>query len=200
MKEFADAARTQAKRISDNMLPPPPSYDPFVKWNLWSDPDTVNDIIVGILHADSRLDANKIAEILRARNPTAYGTMTDVDVGSIFSWLRNNPDAPNNPYNVVFDKKDGVNGPWVCSHIHACMRASIALSLLEQEGGVPYAKERAHERMETLKDDEDTYLQLDAFTKDTREREQREAEQEKHMEEKHKGEEETVMADNGKNK
>lgn len=141
----------QTKTIVDNFLLPPPFDDPLSKWNLWNDLDSVKAIIVGILHARSRLDFNRLAAILQARNPTAYGQMTSTDVEFVFSWLRNNPDAPKNPYKLVFDQLDKEDGSKGGSNVFACMRASVLLGQLESEAGIPRAKEEAHLRMDVLK-------------------------------------------------
>ena len=177
----------QTKTIVDNFLLPPPFDDPLSKWNLWNDLDSVKAIIVGILHARSRLDFNRIGGILQARNRTAYGQMTSTDVEFIFSWLRNNPDAPNNPYKLVFDELDKEDGSKGGSNVFACMRASVLLGQLESEADIPRAKEEAHLRMDVLKAVAKSLKRWDARIKkrDAKiRREQRKAEQAKESAEK----------------
>lgn len=105
-------------------------------------------IIVGLPHADSQLDPEKLSPIFRARNQPAYGIMTTKDVESIVSWLRSNPDVPDNPYKSTIRKDDKEDESSIG---FPCMRASVSLGLFKTESGIPRAEERAHERMDTLK-------------------------------------------------
>lgn len=130
-----------SKTIIRQLPPPPPTFDETLcRWNLWSDLGNVKAIVIGLLHADSKLGTNKLAAILHARNPSVYGTRTSRDVELIFSWLSKNPDVPSHPCKEVVHMCDKDNDS---SNVYASMRTSILLGLLESEGGIPGAKEKA---------------------------------------------------------
>ena len=173
--------RCQERELSDNFVLPPPAEDPLPKWNLWTDLDSVKVIIIGLLHSDSDLGPDQLAAILHARNPSAYGNLTGGDVESIFSWLRNNPDAPDNPYKTIFNKQPGDDAT---SNVYVVMRASILLGLVETEAGVPRAKEKAQERLGALEYSADVLDMWNTLIRDAKERQAREAEQQQQQEQK----------------
>ena len=166
--------RCQERELSDHFVLPPPAEDPLPKWNLWTDLDSVKVIIIGLLHSDSDLGPDNLAAILHARNPSAYGNLTGADVESVFSWLRNHPDAPDNPYKAMFNKQPGDDAT---SNVYVVMRASILLGLVETEAGVPRAKEKAQERLGALKYSADVLDMWTTLIGDAKERQAREAEQ-----------------------
>lgn len=168
--------RCQERQFPNGFVLRPPLDDPLPKWNLWNDLDCVKAIIIGLLHSDSELGPDALAAILHARNPSAYGDMTGKDVELIFSWLRNNPEAPKNPYKTMFNRQPEDEAK---SNVYVVTRASILLGLLETEAGIPRATEKAQERMAALVFSAKVLDEWDAMIKEVKDKEERDAEQER---------------------
>lgn len=115
----------------------------------------------------------------------------------MFSWLRSNRDAPDNPYDFMFHKPNRANGAKEISLVLAEMRSSVLLGLLETEAGVAGATGRAHERMEYLKKAGRVVKEWDSDIKMIRKEERQKAKAEK-AEGSSNMEEEGVKADEKK--